>query len=495
MPLLRAKSSFSAGLQIELKRGQDLLVAEGVWVQSADTHGIGARIGGQTIRIAGTVQAEEAAVCFGHLLDGEPSLTAQGRLTMIVERSGQLLSDSYAGARLFVEAADVINRGRIIGSTGFTFDNTDLVGLRDRAASTLLNSGLIIAFEYDAVFVQSQAAFRLVNTGKIVAMNSVDGLAIEMPQLTRFSLRNDGIIYGDIRIHAEGRFTNNGTLILPDGASLGELMGAVSFVNNGRVSAPGGGATTFTLSAHGDLYDGFLGVFRGTIMGASGNDRFLPGRGAETIVGGAQAGSLTEIDTLDFRAARAVRVDIENPAFNRGVAAGDSYQNIDVILGSNRGADFIIGGRYRERLVGNSGDDTLQGGFSMVGGQDTLHGGLGRDRLTGGEGDDTFYFRSPAERGDVIVDFSNTGQDDVLQIHAGGFGLTNLATGPLAAARFRLGATNRAGDADDRFIFDTRNDSLWFDRDGTGKRFDPVMIARFLGDPSFGANDIYILGL
>lgn len=488
MPLRRAKSSFSTGLQIVLQPDQDLLVAEDVWVQSTDDHAIGSRIGGQTVRIAGTVQAEYDAIRFGHLLDGEPSLTVESRVTMIIERTGQLLSDESAGARLLAEAADVVNRGRIIGEDGFIFDNMNLSVIRDRAASSLLNAGLILAWRYDAVWVQSEVAYRLVNTGKIVAMDATRE-AIRLDAAS-FTIRNDGVIYGDIRIVSGGRFVNTGTLILPDGASLGSTMGAVTFVNTGRIEAPGGGAAQVTLSSRGDLYDGFRGALKGLIIGSGGNDRFLPGRGAETIDGGITQGA-TETDTLDFTQSAGVWVDIENPAFNRGVAAGDSYADMDIILGSLRGADFFIGGQYAERLVGNGGADTLIGGA----GNDTLHGGLGRDRLTGGDGDDAFYFARPKEGGDVIVDFSNTGQNDVLQFDAAGFGLRGFATGPLAAERFRMGETNRAGDRDDRFIYDTRTDALWFDRDGSAGRYRPVMLAVFLGDPVLAADDIYIFGL
>lgn len=489
MPLRRAKSSFSTGLQIVLQPGQDLLVAEDVWVQSTDTHAIGSRIGGQTVRIAGAVQAEYDAIRFGHLLDGEPSLTVESRVTMIVEATGQLLSDENAGARFIAEAADVVNRGRIVGENGFVFDNTDLSVIHDRAASSLTNSGLILAWGYNAVSVKTQVAYRLVNTGKILAMDAVDGEALDI-QSEGFTLRNDGVIYGDIRVNSGGRFVNNGTLILPHSANLGSSDGAIVFVNTGRVLAPDGAAATVQLSGFADLYDGFRGVFHGTISGSGGNDRFIPGRGAETIDGGLVQG-LNETDTLDFRQSIGVRVDIENPAFNRGVAAGDSYADMDVILGSLRGADFIIGGQYAERLVGNGGADTLVGGA----GNDTLHGGLGRDRLTGGVGDDAFYFARPKEGGDVIVDFSNTGQNDVLQFDAAGFGLRGFATGPLAAERFRMGETNRAGDRDDRFIYDTRTDALWFDRDGSAGRYRPVMLAVFLGDPILAADDIYIFGL
>ena len=46
----------------------------------------------------------------------------------------------------------------------------------------------------------------------------------------------------------------------------------------------------------------------------------------------------------------------------------------------------------------------------------------------------------------------------------------------LGGSGFETG-TNKAADAGNRFIFRTGNETLWFDRDGTGGSFNPVLLA------------------
>ena len=69
---------------------------------------------------------------------------------------------------------------------------------------------------------------------------------------------------------------------------------------------------------------------------------------------------------------------------------------------------------------------------------------------------------------DKILDFRNAvGNNDVLEISAFGFG-GGLVAGSLAPSQFRSRADHVAQDGNDRFIFDTTDNSLWFDVDGNG---------------------------
>lgn len=102
-------------------------------------------------------------------------------------------------------------------------------------------------------------------------------------------------------------------------------------------------------------------------------------------------------------------------------------------LGNDRlygyaGNDYLDGGEGNDQLYGGSGDDNLFGGFfdgsgndwlwgdegndRLFGGEggDFLIGGTGRDYMEGGLGDDVYLVD---DRGDVVVEFSNSGNDSV----------------------------------------------------------------------------------
>jgi Ca2+-binding RTX toxin-like protein len=87
-----------------------------------------------------------------------------------------------------------------------------------------------------------------------------------------------------------------------------------------------------------------------------------------------------------------------------------------------------------------------------------------------------FLFFRPSEGGDVITDFlPSIRETDTLGFDASAFGL-GQRSGALADRFFHAGRTNLAQDRDDRFIFRTGDETLWFDRDGPGGA-GPVLIA------------------
>ncbi|MDB9505998.1 calcium-binding protein [Microcystis aeruginosa CS-338/01] len=135
--------------------------------------------------------------------------------------------------------------------------------------------------------------------------------------------------------------------------------------------------------------------------------------------------------------------------------------------------DTLTGGNVADSLVGGAGNDSLVGGA----GNDTLVGGAGTDTLVGGTGADNFVFNSPSEGFDWIGGF-NASEGDVINVSAAGFG-GGLTAGPLSAAQFRSApSVNSAATADQRFIYNTSNGSLWFDVDGVGGA-SSVRIANF----------------
>jgi hypothetical protein len=170
---------------------------------------------------------------------------------------------------------------------------------------------------------------------------------------------------------------------------------------------------------------------------------------------------------------------------------GDQVPGVSIIaLGAEREvkgsafSDRIIGDAAANWLSGAKGDDRIYGGA----GADTLFGGAGHDGLTGGVGADHYTYTNPAQGGDAVTYFSSA---DVFRFWGENFGLGSFA-GPLAAGRFQARADNKAQDTNDRFIFRTGDDTLWWDSDGTGSK-GPVLIADMSNNFSLTAADILIV--
>jgi Ca2+-binding RTX toxin-like protein len=77
----------------------------------------------------------------------------------------------------------------------------------------------------------------------------------------------------------------------------------------------------------------------------------------------------------------------------------------------------------------------------------------------------------------------------VFQFRGTAFG---LGTGTLSAAEFWSNGTGLAHDANDRFIYNVTDDSLWFDADGTGA-IAGILIADLTNDFALVRQDIVIV--
>lgn len=184
--------------------------------------------------------------------------------------------------------------------------------------------------------------------------------------------------------------------------------------------------------------DDFLygGLNNDVLNAGRGSDQLYGGQGDDILNGGAGADSLLGglgFDTVDYIDAGAgITASLLTPAGNTGHAAGDTYDGIEGINGSNfsdiltgnsvdnvitarQGDDFIYGGLGNDSLLGNAGNDSLFGGQ----GNDQLTGGLGNDSLGGGLGSDTFIFAS-GFGSDAISDFAaGSGVLDLIQLSVG----------------------------------------------------------------------------
>ncbi|MFN0193765.1 MAG: beta strand repeat-containing protein [Aestuariivirga sp.] len=170
-------------------------------------------------------------------------------------------------------------------------------------------------------------------------------------------------------------------------------------------------------SAFNDVLDGDGGANR--LLGEAGNDQLDGGGGGNAMDGGAGVDAVSYLSSV-----AGVTADLRLPSLNAGDALGDTFADIENMIGSNfgdtlrgtDGANTINSGNGNDVVQGRSGNDTLigAGGDDRLFGEnddDLLAGGSGKDLLTGGDGDDRFDFNAanestPNALRDAIVDFT-----------------------------------------------------------------------------------------
>jgi len=216
--------------------------------------------------------------------------------------------------------------------------------------------------------------------------------------------------------------------------------------------------------------------------GGDGNDLFYLDAGVDSAVGDAgndtfylsedasaadAVNGATGIDTVSFyEMFQSVYVNLTTQTENDGGARNDRFTSVEN-LGGTIYDDVLIGSAGANVLDGESSDDVLKG----LDGNDRLIGGGGSDTLIGGNGVDTFVlekgYNSTYWPNDVITDFVRG--TDKLEIDLGDFG-ENVQLSVGAGLSFTQGAASE-------LHFDNGNGRLWFDEDGTGALYDPVLIA------------------
>lgn len=388
------------------------------------------------------------------------STTADAILTNVGQHSitisGVVIAYDDAINTIGVDAAQtvVIEAGGVLisGSTGAEEDGDGVI--LDGIGSTLINRGTILANGSGlSLFVRDAGTTTVTNIGFI----SADKFGV----WNKFGV---GVL----------NFTNSGTIESP----LAAFFGGTATDN---VTNTGTFIGDVQLNGGNDLYIGQFGTVIGTIHGGDNDDRFVLGAAVDVVDGG--FGS----DTLDFSAvAEALVIDLVNSANNRGAPAlGDTYSTIEVVLGGSR-ADVLRGDGLDNTLVGGNGSDRLEGGA----GQDLLNGGNGRDILTGGADADVFVYFGQGDFRDTITDFDAA--EDLIRFEGANVGLGNYQGG-LDISRFHSGTTNAAADVYDRFIFNTTDTTLWFDRDGSGTRHAAILVADLQAGAVLTAADIDII--
>lgn len=398
---------------------------------------------GGYIAVAGTLMSETVGI---HV-----DLTENfGGLIRLDVFEGGLVYGQIAGITLREGSYTVDNAGMIRGNVGILAGGGSSSGtLTLRNSGTISGEGIAIQMAYDS---SSFTDLNLTNHGRIIGGTA----AISMADDDSFAqIHNFGQIFGMISTGDSGDALFN----------RGEIEGVI-LLNGGS-----------------DLFDNRGGKTDGILcqMG-SGDDTAVLGRREEVIMGG------EGIDEVNYVSARGVGINLGNLAANRGAAEGDVYSELERFVGSDGGNDTLTGGGQDTSFSGRGGADRLSGG----GGADTLTGGAGADTLTGGAGADRFLFTMPPEGGDTITDFQRGASGDKIVIGAVLFA-PDLLAGSLPGAQFQRRADNLAQEADDRFIFNTTDGTLWFDADGSDIAATPILLATFTNGVTLAASDILFL--
>ena len=181
-----------------------------------------------------------------------------------------------------------------------------------------------------------------------------------------------------------------------------------------------------------------------TIAGGLGNDSLIGGAGDDNMSGG-QGNDIYYVDSSG-----------DSVTEQAGEGSDTVYSSVDYTLAANL-ENLMLLGSANIRGTGNDGDNLISGN----GGSNWLKGGLGNDTLTGGAGADYFVFDDLLGGGtDTITDFSY-GSDKIV--------LSSLL---FDEADLNLSGFLAFGDdqinADTRLIYNSSEQSLAYDADGSG---------------------------
>ncbi len=188
-----------------------------------------------------------------------------------------------------------------------------------------------------------------------------------------------------------------------------------------------------------------------SLNGGWGADQFWGGAGADTIFGGTYGPPHPgDIDYARYDDANwgNLTIRLDNSSLNTGVAAGDTYESIE----------GLVGGLGNDLIVGDANDNYLFGG----GGVDYLFGATGNDYLNGGAGADKFAFNaalSATLNVDYIADFTHAVDDIMLAMS-----VFSAIGATLDASEFAPGTV--AADSNDFIIYDSASGKLFYDVNG-----------------------------
>jgi len=223
----------------------------------------------------------------------------------------------------------------------------------------------------------------------------------------------------------------------------------------------------------GDGDDNLLGGDGDDVLdGGPGSDNFWGGPGDDLYVVDDLDDSVSEgstdpgsgVDKVRSTVSYTLGFGLENLVLQGAGDLDGTGNELDNRIAGNDGSNLLIGGGGDDTLYGGRSADRLKGSAD----RDDLEGGKGKDKLTGGGGNDEFVFRALQDGRDTITDFrQENGNNDRFLIDVSGFKAGLDAGGHLLRGQFQVSHDNHALDEEVRFIFDTRDETLWFDKNGS----------------------------
>ena len=248
--------------------------------------------------------------------------------------------------------------------------------------------------------------FQLGNTGDLVRFSNVNRFQITSGSGADTITTGDGVdlLNGGAGVDTLRAGSGDDSLIGGIGADVldggaGFDLARYDFSTIGIVANLASPASN-TGEAAGDTYTAIEGLvgsnFGDQLFGDGGGNALYGGNGDDALYGGLGADALDGGAGFDFarydNAASAVTAVLFLPSVNTGEAAGDTYTNIEGLVGSgfddnlqgDANANTILGLAGIDLLFGREGNDTLYAGDN----DDHLWGGLGTDYIDGGAGYD-----------------------------------------------------------------------------------------------------------
>jgi len=239
-----------------------------------------------------------------------------------------------------------------------------------------------------------------------------------------------------------------------------------------------------------------------TLHGGAGKDDLLGGEGDDWLVPGSEVAEADDLhggngsDWADYDdAGGAVTVNLR-AGTSGGRAAGDTYDSIENVRGSDYGDTLVAG--LNGRAYGGWGDDFIYDNT----GTEVLRGGRGTDVLN-----DSFFGAEDGLRDifvlevgldmDTVQGFtqSSGATGDRFWLPEEQFDIVHDANGAIGAGQILNATSSAATSASHRLIFDTDAGDriLYYDADGSGAEAAPVAIAKLQGVASIQDYDFVVV--